>query len=117
VSTFDVFSLDGFDGDVGVISFVVAFEDVAVLAWADLALEDVVVNYFGHGGYLNCEDDYITEQVEMAIGKEESRERRNRERRGNYYGIMMMRWMAEEDWRYKEESKGLFMCLPIKNCN
>lgn len=46
---------------------------------------------------MNCEDDYITEQVEMAIGKEESRERRNRERRGNYYGIMMMRWMAEED--------------------
>lgn len=46
--TFDIFSFDGFDGDISVVDLVVAFEDITVLSRTDLPFENVVVYYFGH---------------------------------------------------------------------
>ena len=48
VGTFDAFPADGFDGDIGSVVFVVAFEDVPVLSGADFPFEDVVVDHLGH---------------------------------------------------------------------
>lgn len=46
--TFDVLSFYGFDCDVLSCDLVVAFVYVAVLAWTDSALENVIVDYFRH---------------------------------------------------------------------
>ena len=46
--TLDALSSDGLDGDVGVVLFVVPFEDVPVLSLTDFSLENVVIYNFRH---------------------------------------------------------------------
>ena len=48
LGTFNAFPFDGFDGNVGSVVFVIAFEDITVLAGADFPFEDIVVDDLGH---------------------------------------------------------------------
>ncbi len=52
---FDAFSFDGLDGDVHSVCFVVAFEDISILAGSDFPFVNVIINYFWHDFWLYFE--------------------------------------------------------------